>query len=179
VSSGPAERPTLSPAEVDGRTLWAVYDVSVMVPDRFRLAEHRLHLGDFVFRFVGPGRSQLAIRQVFPASLAVGRRPMRRWMRAWPFREHRRYRARGEVQEARLAEAGRELVGLRGEGSKRLRFPFGRCRPLQTRSLVVRDASLDRLLVVEHDAPAGVDGDLAEQVVLAMNRHRCAPETDQ
>jgi len=179
VSSGLATRvkrmiasrviPSLRAYGLDEATRWSLYGASFESPAGFRMVERRLLLGDITLRLVSADKSRLMLRQVYPATLALARRKLERWLDVRPFKQHRRFRAAGPAERWTVSSFGRTLEGIRLIGRKRLPFPLGFCASRETVSAIAEDKSLDRLLLAELDSPGPPDEALVGRVVGQMN----------
>ncbi|MBN1675583.1 MAG: hypothetical protein JXR37_31365 [Kiritimatiellae bacterium] len=161
--------PSLRASKRGGPTQWAVFGVSFESPPGYVLDNRRLNLGDMALRFTARGGSRIVLRQVYPASLALARRDMKKWLRDAPFKEHRAHRPAGEPEAWRLDCPARELSGLKRDGWKRLPFPMGWCRPRFAVTAVIEDRELDRLLLAECSARRPQDDKLLGELLAGMN----------
>jgi hypothetical protein len=162
--------PSLAATDRDAETMWAMYDMSFASPPGYRLARRQLRSGDVALEFRRGGRETLLLRQVYPADLALSRRPYERWLALYPFTEHRRLR-RSSVRSDPWSDAGRaRLRGVRRRAWKRLAAPLGWCAPRRSTALAVTDESSNRLLIAEHMSADEPDESLCAEAVAAMNR---------
>lgn len=162
--------PSLRAFAADEPSHWAMHDVNFVVPAGFELAQRHLFAGDVALEFTKEDAQSLLLRQVYPGELAIKRRKLENWLKAYPFKEHRRLRS-ASVQVDPWKRIGRsELKGIRRRGCKRLGRPLGMVNPRNTNALAVYDQSLDRLLIAEHMALGEPDADVCEQAVLKMNQ---------
>ncbi len=161
--------PSLVVSETGRAIAWSVFGASFESPAGCRPLDHKLVLGDLALRFRGGDGSCLWLRQVYPAETALARRPVERWMRTWPFKEHRRYKDAGKGGPWSAESFGRTLEGTRQPGRKRLAFPLGSCSPREVLSVAVVDTELDRLLLAEHDAPGRPDESMLAAAIGRMN----------
>ena len=150
--AGPAlrfiEREMLPHLTVTGKeeaTRWALYSVSFTTPAGFALREWKLFPGDIALLLTNAGKERLVVRQVYPATTALARRHIERWLTHSPFREHRRYRPTA-------------TTGLVQHGRKRFPIPFHWIAPRRSVAGAVRDEALDRLLLAQLDV-TGNDGE--------------------
>jgi hypothetical protein len=168
--------PLLAAAPAGEGTRWAVLDVSFGAPAGFVYRAARLHLGDVALCFAAGGGRRLLLRQVYPSGLALSRRELGKWLAHPPFREHRRPRPAGECEEWTAESFGRRLAGVIRGGRKALPWPLGFVAPRRTVAAAVEDPDLERLLIVEYDAPDDAPSRLAAEAVAAMNWARLGPE---
>lgn len=166
--------PAMATAHSPRGERWAVFDAVFHVPEGFRLVEHRLHLGDMALHLVGEGGDRLMLRQVYPASLALGRRSLRKWLADWPFAFRRRLRmGAGEVSEPGEArEASKAGEGwaqrLDCRGVRSLRFPLGWAGRRQVLASAVVDASADRLAIAQRESRGAPDERMMSEVLAGM-----------
>jgi hypothetical protein len=160
--------PGLRCAPADGPQDWAVFGSSFRSPAGFRLEAKRIFSGDVALRLSGGRRARLVLRQVYPAAVALQRRPIEKWLAAFPFEEHRRRREAGRPEPWTVKGDGEALEGVRVSGVKRLRFPFGSVSSRPSSACALVDCGMDRLLLAEYDAVDPEPG-LLEWAVRAMN----------
>jgi len=161
--------PTLAATPAEKSGTWAMYDVSFTAPAGFELAQRHLFSGDIALEFAKGRRETLLLRQVYPGELALERRPHEKWLESYPFKEHRRLR-RGTVRTREWKHASRrELGGVQRLAWKRLPAPLGWCAPRRIRAMAVHDASLNRLLLVEHMAKGEPDEKTCVAAIESMN----------
>jgi hypothetical protein len=163
--------PGLTAAAPGQPTHWSLYDVGFEAPPDFTLRQRRLQSGDIALEF-GRARERLLLRQIYPATLALTRRPIARWMAVYPFSEHRRFALHHE--EAWGPDEAQDRSGVRRAGRKRFPFPLGPLRPFVSDTVAWVDPHLDRLLLAEHLAPTAEHGKLAAWAVTRMNRQNHA-----
>lgn len=161
--------PSLRARAPDTATGWSVFDTSFESPPGFFLVERRLNLGDMCLVFRAPNRTRMSLRQVYPASLALARRPIEKWLRDTPFKEYRRYKPAGETEPWQIASFARSLRGWKRRGRKRLSWPLGACAPRVTLTAAAHDEQLDRLLFAEYDAGREYDEAAVAQALGRMN----------
>ena len=160
--------PSLSLAAQGATTQWAVFGAGFQIPSDLHLTGHCLRLGDIALRFAGRGGRHLAVRQIYPAAVALKRRTMERWLTIWPFKEHKRYKSLEDDERWPSDSAQPERSGILCHGAKRLPAPLGWVSARRCVSACVLDASLDRLLLVQCEAPRGVDEALLGRIVAGM-----------
>ena len=147
----------------------SVFGSSFKAPCDFRLMDWKLQLGDITVRLGGENGECLMLRQVYPAQLALSRRPIERWLERMPFKEHRQYKMREEPRPCEIESGEIILKGVQRKGSKRLPVPLGFICPRTSISLAVRDEERDRLLIVEYDAKRSPSRELAIGAIKDMN----------
>lgn len=147
---------------------WAVFSAVFAVPADYRLVQHRLHLGDIALSFVAFSRQRLVLRQIYPATLALGRRSLARWLECPPFAERRRS---SDVATNPWAVTinGRMHDGLVQTGNRCLAFPFGRVARRTFAAGLVHDTGLDRLLYAAHESRSSADPSVIAQAIGRMN----------
>jgi hypothetical protein len=161
--------PSLRLAPADQPTRWAVFEASFVSPAGFLLRAARLHVGDIALCLAARGGRRLLLRQVYPADLALSRRPLEAWLDYPPFREHRRFRREGEAQPWQAASFGRRLEGLLRRGRKALPAPLGPLGGRRSVAAAARDTELERLLLAEYDGPHEADPDVVAEAIGQMN----------
>jgi hypothetical protein len=152
-------------------SLWAIFGASFLAPRGFRLMGQSLHLGEVSLR-LARGKDVLFLGQVYPADLALSRRPMGFWLWNWPWETNalRRFRARGEDRPWRVATEEGEMAGLLRRGRKRLRWPLGFLAPRRVVCGAVVDPRLGRILRGAVQSPAEPEESVLQAAVLGMNR---------
>jgi len=143
--------PSLRVCDHSLATKWAFFDVSFESPAGFILKTKRLNVGDMTLELTNKKVGRLLVRQVYPASLALQRRKLEKWVRSFPNKEHRQFKPLNETEKWKVESFERNIDGLICRGQKKLPFPLGFCAPRFTISAISHDAQLDRLLIVEYD----------------------------
>ena len=162
--------PSLRVRKANEPTGWALFDVGFETPAGFDLDQKRLASGDVSLFFVAGRRESLLLRQVYPAQVALERRPMERWIAHFPFKEHRRFRHEG-FENWGVTEP-RPMEGMCRRGWRRLPSPLGRCAERVAVSVAVVDKNLDRLLLAEHASACDQGDAVVTRAVARMNWHR-------
>jgi hypothetical protein len=124
---------------------WSMYGISFVSPAGFELVRKHLFSGDIALTFKRGRKEALLLRQVYPAGIAISRRPLDKWIDRTPFTE-RRKPVKDHTNEW---ERGR-LCGRHRRGWRRLPSPLGWCNPRYSTAVAAVDEKLDRLLIVEH-----------------------------
>jgi hypothetical protein len=150
-------------------TKWAIFDVSFESPAGFTLKAKRLNVGDMALELTNSKVGRLLVRQVYPASLALQRRKLEKWVRSYPHKEHRRYKSLNEAEKWKVESFERNIDGLICRGQKRLPFPLGFCAPRFTISAISHDAGLDRLLIAEYDGKKPEADNIISDIISRMN----------
>jgi hypothetical protein len=150
-------------------TKWAFFDVSFESPAGFTIKEKRLNVGDMALELTSRKLGRLLVRQVYPASLALQRRKLEKWMRSFPKKEHRHFKPSNESEQWKVESFERDMNGLICRGQKRLPFPLGFCTPRFTISAISHDTQLDRLLIVEYDGKKPEADSAVSKVISRMN----------
>jgi len=150
-------------------TRWAVFETSFVSPPGFALERAQLHVGDIALCLRAPGGRRLLLRQVYPADLALSRRPLEAWLDHPPFRQQRRFRRAGQTQPWQAASFGRSLDGILRRGRKSLPAPLGPLGRRRSLAAAVTDPDLERLLLAEYDAPKEADPNVVKEAIGLMN----------
>ncbi len=142
--------PTLiDDARSDPRT-WSVLDLCCRVPAHLMLTKPRLFAGDLGLTFAGKQRRQLLIRQIGPASVALKRMPLERWLKQQQASERKNYRPSKFHQPKMLVgDRGDEMAGLSSIQNRRWRFFWKMRLPPKIETLVMHDQRQDRLRIVQ------------------------------
>jgi len=161
--------PSIRVSAQDSETTWALHDLSLVSPPGFELAQKHLFTGDVAIELKKGLRETLLLRQVYPGSLALERRPHERWIARYPFKEHRKMRNKGRTFEDYAHPHHAGLVGRRRRGMKKLGFPLGFLRPRHTDAVSAYDERFNRVLIAEHMSASETDGRVVEQAIGRMN----------
>lgn len=153
---------------LDESTRWSVFDVSFESPPGFALIDKRLKVGDMMLRLRNAKRT-LILRQVYPAKLALSRRPIERWLKDTFTKEHRRFYPSEPHVEWALKLPAKTLVGRKRHGKKQLAFPLGFCAPRFHCSAVVIDEELGRLLIAHADTLRNEGDEILTTSISSMN----------
>ncbi len=161
--------PTIEAFSPEEYSLWSMYDVSFRAPAGYELSQRHLFSGDIALEFAKNKTDTLMMRQVYPGDLALSRKDHEKWLRSYPFKEHRRVR-RDSVRIQRWQHSSRsELSGIQKTAWKRLSPPLGWCAPRKTRAFSVHDSERNRLLVVEHMSKNECDSTVCVNALEMMN----------
>ena len=147
---------------------WAVFGGSFESAAGYRLAVTRLLLGDLALLFEN-GKDWLMLRQVYPASIALSRRPLDKWMQTRAFKEYRRYRQISPVERTEIECFGRRLEASRCTGVKQARWPLSAIAPRETITFAAKDIDMDRILIVELDSRKRPDERVVREAFASMN----------
>jgi hypothetical protein len=157
--------PWLDEQPADAARRWSALDLSVQVPSGYELASHQLSAGDLRLSFVGPGRRRIEVRQIGPATLALSRQGLDRWLKSSVSTAGRVYRS-GAIGPYALDDVGRRLEGLRVERVRRPWAVLRRSLMPVVATLAVHDPARNRLVFVQ----AG-DAATAEAVLRTVGWH--------
>lgn len=140
-------------------SLWQIYSARFTVPPGYVLNHSRLAAGDISLEFKREDRQKLTVRQVYPAALALDRRPMRAWLRNRVTTDRRRLCVDQEQKSDHK---------VKWTGWKRYPFPLGWIVPNRFESLILEDLHLDRLLIAESEWKDGSKTTRVDDIVSAM-----------
>lgn len=155
--------PKLTVAAATEDCPWSIYSSRCVIPPGYILRRQRLAAGDIALEFTADKGRRLLVRQVFPALLALQRRPYAGWLRDRVFKERRRFRKDCETTR----EDGLRMTWT---GWKRIPFPLGFLLPRRWETVVAHDEYLDRLLIVESEWRDGATVKSAEDILKTMRR---------
>jgi len=161
--------PSLRVCDHSLATKWAFFDVSFESPAGFTLKTKRLNVGDMTLELTNRKVGRLLVRQVYPASLALQRRKLEKWVRSFPHKEHRHFKPLNENEPWKVESFERDINGLICRGKKSLPFPLGFCTPRFTIAAISHDTQLDRLLIVEYDGKKPEADNAVSNVISRMN----------
>jgi len=162
--------PAFRAAAPGAETRWALYDVGFVAPRGYRIRDWKLYSGDITLRFTNDeNKSRLILRQVYPAGTALERRELNRWLRKFPFKEHRRYRPAAPNDQWCVELGTRRWQGVKRRGRKQLAFPLNWVGRRHSVAGGVTDPELDRLLLVECDTRSEDGDSLARTAIRGMN----------
>jgi hypothetical protein len=146
--------PTLHDAKADAPRSWAIFDLACQTPAGWALQWYRFHAGDVALAFTR-GRSNVTVRQIGPASLALARQPLEEWMKQQDKAAAKLYRPVSKPEPSDLTLRGTPLSGLTAKMAKRKRLFWAIGTRPQVR-LGVHDTDRNRLLIVQGDDEANV-----------------------
>ena len=131
---------------------WSIFDLSCRVPDGWTLRRQRLNAGDLTLTF-GRGRDALVVRQVAPATLALARQPIDKWIDAHARLWNKTY----------VCRATPEAIsdGLAKTFERRRRFFFARWLATHRTIVASIDRARDRLVIVDASSRHLADETLA------------------
>lgn len=166
--------PTLRDMPLGQSMDWSVFDLSCRSPAGLVLIDQRLNAGDLSLSFGDRKKTQVTVRQVALASLAVKRQPLEKWLTQQIDARRRYYHAVGVV-------ARQDDTGLLSQGSRRRwRWCWRWWIAPSFVTLAAHDLDRDRLVIVDAtsrelatqmfqsvawagDAAGGGAGDTSEQ----------------
>lgn len=145
-----AERlvPTLIDLPKDRPLPWSVFELSCMSPVGMELTAQRMNAGDLTLVFEAH-KKRLVVRQIAVARLALGRKPVEKWLGEQMWTVRRWYRPVGKASEVKIEIADRTLAGVQRGQVRRRRFFF---KWRVSRSLVtwaLHDEARDRLVLAQ------------------------------
>ena len=144
----------------------SLFNRTFEVPAGFKLKIWKLAMGDISLRLESDRPlALLTMRQVYPAGLALQRRPIERWLTVSKFKEHRKFEIAGHIQPYQIEVSGNRLKGIRRCGRKRLPFPLGPISCLNSVHIGVHDAENNRLFFVEYDVKEAPADKLTEKMM--------------
>ena len=162
--------PSLRAVRRDSATRWAIYDVGFVAPRGYTIRDWKLYSGDITLRFENrEKKSRLILRQVYPAGTALERRELNRWLRRFPFKEHRRYRPEAPNDAWSVEFGPRRWKGVKRRGRKQLAFPLNWVGRRRSVAGGVTDPELDRLLLAECDSKSEDGEEVARTAIRQMN----------
>jgi hypothetical protein len=161
--------PSLKAYPPDLPTPWAIFGASFVSPAAFALSRWRLFSGDIAVEWSGSARRRLCARQVYPACIALTRRPLADWLMDPPFPERRRTIPHGDPTPWSMGQDGTAVEGLALRGRKAHPFPFHHFGATESLVVAVCDRKLDRLLMVQCDAPRDEADATIRTALVGMN----------
>jgi hypothetical protein len=146
-----------------------VFGSRFAVPAGYRPVRWVLKLGDIALRCDdASSHSRLMVRQVYPAGLALQRRPPEYWLQARPFADHHRYRVDAEPAACELRTRHGSVRGLHCSGVLSLPWPLGRVTRRRVCRMACADPVVDRFLVAGLEGPGEADGALLRGCIESM-----------
>ncbi len=102
------------PLAAPGR--WRFFELDFSVPAGFRIQSATLNLGDMDLVFTDPAvwgtRHRLYLRFAYPATLALSRQPMEKWLKQLLDRRKGAYRLKGKVAASEFSTSSEQWPGL-------------------------------------------------------------------
>lgn len=136
-------------SQCDGRP-WSVLDLSCRVDRSMQLVKPLLYAGDLGLKFAGQQKKQVIIRQIAPASVALKRLSLERWLRRLQADERKHYRPGQSCAPVEIElPSGRKLEGWRAALPRRRRFFWKMHLPHEMQSLALHDHQRDRLVLIQ------------------------------
>ena len=159
----------VSPAEEPTR--WAIFATSFISPPGFEYVTGRFNLGDVALQFQG-GSQRLVLQQVFPASLALSRRKLDKWLISIPFVGRWKSVELGDAQPYRVNCQGSTFEGVSRTWIRRLPLPIGFLSTARRAAIsaAVVNEDLGRLLLIDHDRPEYADVYPIDELISTMNQ---------
>ena len=136
--------PALADAAPGESRRWAIFDLDVEVPPGYGLLTHRLAAGDLQLTLAkrdGRRTLPLVVRQVRPASLALSRLPVERWLKSFADESLRFHKRDGSPTQM-------DDIGLVQTMCRRRRYHWLSSVPPTLLAAAVHDESADRLLLL-------------------------------
>jgi hypothetical protein len=127
--------PSIADEPTSGPRRWAIFDLRCTVPDGFALSSHRLNAGDLALTF-RQKRQVATVRQIGPATLALARQPLERWIAGYACGWQKTYRELESDDTSLTLRRRRRYVFARWLGPRRW---------IKTRL----DESRDRLVLID------------------------------
>ena len=155
--------PTLTEADPERASPWAVFDLSVVVPGDFALAGQRLNAGDLSLSFADRRGVAFTVRQIAVAELALRRLSLDGWVAEQQKSSAGRYRLLAAAVDVTVSTDGGEVYGRAARLTRRGRFALAVWHPRSLETVVVHDVGRDRLVVLH-----GADGDLLRTVAATV-----------
>jgi hypothetical protein len=128
---------------IDAAQKWSALDLSCVVPAGFELKSHSLSAGDLRLNFIATGRRMLNVRQVGPATLALARQSIEKWLLSHIADSNRQYRS-----SASFELAIDSLNGVAMKLTRRRRALLYRSLPAELFACCVEDRSRNRLVLI-------------------------------
>jgi len=154
--------PSLEVFSPEDAWIWRIFSAQFTVPAGFILEKHKLNNGDMSLCFRRNKKERLVLRQIYPAELALGRRPIEKWFEDSPFRERRKFcDAKDGVRAVREKD-------FTADGWKLVPFPLGFVMPRRCRRIAVVDDSCDRIYLTEYEYGRRDSGEPAESALKGM-----------
>jgi hypothetical protein len=140
--------PGISDQPIDGEQHWSIFDLSCTVAPGWTLKSQRLNAGDLTLSFVRKN-DVLIVRQLAPATLALSRQPLERWLDAQQQIWKKTYRLKGRIEGIDGGIEDQQLVAR--AIPRRRRFFMARWIARERVTLAAHDTTRDRIVIV--DAP--------------------------
>jgi hypothetical protein len=143
--------PAISDQPSDQGQLWSIFDLSCTVPVGWTLKSQRLNAGDLTLSF-SKKNDVLIVRQLAPATLALSRQPLERWLDAQQQIWKKTYRVKGPIEAADALKTDSEHEDFAIVGRtipRRRRFFLARWVARQRITLATHDTARDRIVIVD------------------------------
>lgn len=157
--------PSITVANDNGMTAWSIFDASFEVPSDAKLISRRLYAGDIMLSMGTPKGRKILLRQIYPATLALERRPMESWLADNTVRRTIR-----RINDMKISNA--DIPGMKGlsrAGMRRLPPPLSVFGERHTMALIAHDTGRNRLLMAAEESPAPVEQKSIHAFISRMN----------
>lgn len=138
--------PGISDQEKTAEQYWSIFDLTCTIPAGWVLRRQRLNAGDLTLSFEKKNDA-LIVRQLAPATLALSRQPLERWLESQQQIWKKTYRLKGAIERVEVPEDDRTILGRKIP--RRRRFFLARWISPGRVTLVTHDVSRDRIVMVD------------------------------
>lgn len=156
--------PTISDQPPDAEQCWSIFDLSCRVGVGWTLQSKRLNAGDLTLSFAKKNDT-LIVRQLAPATLALSRQPLERWLDAQQQIWKKTYRLKGEIAPLASLEDSQCLTRAI---SRRRRFFYARWISRQRVTIASHNVERDRVVLIDASS-----SDIALQTLSSVGKEYC------
>ncbi len=129
---------------------WSIFDISCKTPAGWQLQWYRLNAGDLTLAFQSK-RKTARIRQLAPASLALARQSLEKWMQQQDKTIRRLYRPMSQTNELSIDVSGREVQVRKGVLKRKRRFFWAFTNAREITVYGLHDENRNRITIVQGD----------------------------
>lgn len=157
--------PTLTDTPADATHHWSIFGLDLQSPAGLALQSFALNAGDLSLTF-GKANTRTTVRRIGPASLALSRQPLSKWLTISQKSHKKMYRPPARGEPTTLISDGRQLSGLTTIIHRRRRLFWAWFVPKSITALAIHDAANDRLLIGD-----SADETLLRELLTALARN--------
>lgn len=140
--------PTLGDAPTEYAHPWSIFDLNFIIPGGMKLRSQCLSVGDLSLSFADR-YTQLTIRQIAVAQLALQRQSLDRWIVDQQKSESRYFKPSGQFTDISVQMSNRPVDGRKSTMARKRRYFLIWNRPETLTTLGLHDPQRDRLLLLQ------------------------------
>ena len=140
--------PAIGDTARNAEQAWSIFDLSVRTPAKLNLQWYKLNAGDLSLAFSEKrGKRVSIVRQLGPATLALGRQKLDDWMSQHRMAMKKLYRPMSPAEPTTINVGGREIEGLRATLRRKRRLFWAWMVKKEVLLLGAHDAARNRVVL--------------------------------